>query len=1060
MKKWVEWFTENSVAANLLMFLVVVGGILSMFSLRKEVIPEINTERITVTVPYPGATPAEVEESICIKIEEEVQDLEAIKRVTSSSAEGVGIVVIEALEGSDLGKLLGEVKNRVDAIDTFPEDAKEPVVQQLEVQTEVLTIALAAPTSEMGLHRLGERIRDEISVLDGITRVELIGGRPFEIKIQVSEENLRKWGISFSQVADAIRMSSMDLPAGTLKTRGGEVLIRGIGQAYAPSAFEKIPVLTQPGGERVLLGDIAEVVDGFEDLATKTLFDGKNSLLIKVYRVGDQSAIAVAETTKKYLELKKQQLPKDVSLTVWLDNARLLNGRLDLLMRNGRIGLLLVFLTLALFLRLRLAFWTAFGIPISFLGALWLLPGLHVTINLISLFGFIVVLGIVVDDAIVVGENVFSHLAKGKPIRQAIKDGTTEVLVPVVFAVLTTIAAFLPMLGLPGTYGQFSRNIPLVVIACLCFSLVESLFVLPSHLRHLKVETKDPVGWNRLWLAFQSIFTRGLEKYIRFIYKPSLDVLLRWRYLTLAVAATTFFLTVGMVAAGWLKFTFFPKIDADNVSCALTMPIGTPSETTQSALNRITKAVEQLKSEFEKKPGSVIRHTLSTLGSQPYRIQQSRNSGGNLLGTRPVSHMGEVTLELTPSEDRSIGSRKIADRWRELVGKIPDAIELSFTGDLVSSGADINLQLTSPDIAVLRAARQEVKDMLASYPGVYDLSDSFRVGKKEVHLRLKPSAESLGLRQVPLSRQVRQAVYGEEAQRVQRGRDDVPVMVRYPDKDLKSLYAIEDMRVRFAGGDEVPLSSVASVSFSRTLAEIKRSDRNRAVTVTANVDKDKGDQEKILRDLKGSFLPQLKARYPGLNFSFEGTQREQRSFMEGMKEQAIFSIILIFILLAIPFRSYLQPLIVMSVIPFGIVGAVWGHILLGMDLTMMSLIGLLALSGVVVNDSLVVVDFINRARRKGANLHRAVREAGIQRFRPILLTSATTFAGLSPMLLEKSLQARFLIPMAVSLGFGIVFSTVITLVLVPCLYLVLEDVTMGRRNKPNMVKKVGENQED
>jgi len=1035
VKGLISWFAENTVAANLLMVMILAGGFFAMTSLRQEVVPEVETNKVVVSVPYPGATPSEIEEAICVKIEEQVQGLEGVKRITSSSKENLGTVTIEALNGTDMTRLLSDVKSRVDAIDTFPKDAEEPVVKEVELVLEVMSLALTGPTGERDLVRLGERLRDEISNLPGITRVELVGKRPWEISIEVSEEALRKHGLTFEAVANAVRRASLDLPGGTIHAKAGEILVRSLGQGYSGADFEALPLLTLADGSRLLLGEVAKVVDSFAEVDNEVFFDGSKALLIKVFRVGDQSALAIAETTKEWMESAAERLPEGVRLSVWHDDARLLAGRLGLLLRNGRNGFLLVFLCLALFLRLRLAFWVSFGIPLSFLGAVWLMPGLDVTVNMISLFGFIVVLGIIVDDAIVVGENIFTHLQKGVPIREAVKKGAIQVAVPVVFAVLTTIAAFSPMLGLPGTMGQFARNIPLVVVACLVFSLIESLLVLPAHLRHLRQE-HEPKGIAKIWYGFQGIFTRGLETFIERVYQPSLHWALEWRYLTLSIGLATVLFFVGLVAAGWLKFNFFPKIDSDNVSVALTMPMGTPKRRTESVIRGIEDKVEILKKEF---PGAV-KHVLSAIGDQPYLRRQMRITGGDADEYSSSPQIGEVTLELTPSEERSVSSSVLASRWRELVGEIPEAVAVSFNSNMMNSGADLNIQLSAPDFETLRNGAEILKRRLGDYPGVFNLADSFRVGKQEIRVRIRPEAETLGLRQTDLARQLRQAIYGEEAQRVQRGRDDVKVMVRYTTEERQSLSLLDEMRIRTRNGDEVPLSVVAEIETSRELAEIQRSDRQRSVQITAEVDDRIANSNEILADVKAKVLPGLTGNFPGMTWSFEGQQREQRDFVEGMKKQAMLALVLIYILLAIPFRSYVQPMIIMSVIPFGLVGAILGHLLLGFDLTMMSLIGIIALAGVVVNDSLVIVDFVNRARRGGTPLVEAVEQSGASRFRPILLTSLTTFAGLLPMLMERSLQAKFLIPMAVSLGFGIIFATVITLVFVPCFYLVIEDV--------------------
>ncbi|MDP6425133.1 MAG: efflux RND transporter permease subunit [Planctomycetota bacterium] len=1042
MRSLIQWFASNSVAANLLMTLVLVGGGLALFTIRPTVLPDITTGMISVTVAYPGATPAEVEKSICVRVEEQIQSVDGVKRLTSTAFEGFGQVTAELFQNANVGTTLQNIKTQVDAIDTFPTEAERPVIQEAPFQFEAVTLAISGDVEERTLVRLGERIRDDLSVLPEITRVTLNGARPWEISIEVSEHALRKHGLSFAMIANAVRQSSLDLPGGSVKTADGEILLRTSGQAYGEKDFADIALLSRLDGAVVRLGDVTTIRDGFEETESITRFDGKPAVIVQVFRVGEQDSLRISATVKDYVGKAAATLPAGVELTTWRDNTTYLEGRLDLLIRNGRLGLLLVFICLALFLRLGMALWVSIGIPISFMGAIWLMPGLDVTINMISLFGFIVVLGIVVDDAIVVGENVYRHFQQGKPADRAVKDGTIEVAVPVVFAVLTTIAAFSPLLGLPGRYGQFSRNIPLVVIACLAFSLVEALLILPAHLRHLRREPKERRGISRAWASFQGLFTGGLDWCIQHIYRPVLAVAVRWRYLTLSCASALLLICVGLVAGGHLKLRFFPAMEADNVACDLTLPRGTPVPITEQAIEQLEAAAaklsEQLDRETDAEPGkSIIRHVMSSVGTQPFRELQRRQSG-DLKTRRVSSHIGEVTLELAPSEERSISSGRIAERWRELCGPIADTVEASYTASLVGTDG-IELQFTAPELSTLRAAVTALRAELASIQGVTDIADSFRRGKEEIRLRLTDTGESLGLRTVDLARQVRQAFYGEEAQRLQRGRDDVPVMVRYPRADRARVASLEEMRVRTADGAEIPLMSVADVDFGRGFAEVHRSDRQRSVTVTASVGPGANANE-IKRSLKEGVLADLVDRHPGLRWTEEGSGREQVELLGGILRAFALALIVIYGMLAVVFRSYVQPMIIMCIIPFGLVGAIAGHLVAGLDLSFMSLIGAVALTGIVVNDSLVMVDFVNRSRREGMGLRQAVAESGVVRFRPIMLTSLTTCAGLTPMLLEHSLQAQFLIPTAVSLAFGVLFATIVTLVLVPCGYWVLDDL--------------------
>jgi multidrug efflux pump subunit AcrB len=1038
MNRIIEWFVKNPVAANLIMMLIIAGGILTMSGIKQEVFPEIASDLISISVPYLGAAPEEVEESVCVRIEEEIQSLEGIKRITSRALEGIGSVTVELFPGTDLRKLLDDIKARIDAIDTFPEETEKPIVQELLNRRQVINLAVSGDTDERTLKVLSERIRDEILMLPGITQAEVANVRLYEISIEVPEQALRRYDLTFDEVAQAIRRSSLDLPGGSIKTAGGEILLRTKGQANVGLEFENIILRTRPDGTRVTVGDVAAVLDGFAETDQRARFDGRPAALVQVFRVGDEDAIQVANAVREYVNEAQQKVPEGIQLTIWSDDSEVLRSRLDLLFINGRYGFLLVFLLLALFLRLRLAFWVALGIPISFLGAIWLMPSFDVSVNMISLFAFIVVIGIVVDDAIVVGENIYSEYERGKTGFQAAFDGVKGVAVPVIFAVLTSIAAFWPLLWVEGIIGKIMRFIPIIVILTLLFSLFEALFILPSHLSHLKKKKKSlPHGWRGAWDRFQSKFDALFKKFIGRVYRPSLELGLKIRYITLAGFIVTLILTLGLVGGGFIKFIFFPRIDSDNVIADLTMPLGTSVEVTAEAVRRLEESRMKLQDEFGL-DRSIIRHVLASIGEQP-RLNQA--SGPNVAtGAFSGSHLGEVNIELIPSEERNLSSTLIANRWRELTGPIPDAVSLTFTSSLFTAGAPINVQLASADYSALREVAEKLKTKLKDYPGVYDVTDSFRSGKQEIKLDVTPVAESLGLTLSDLGRQVRQAFYGEEVQRIQRGRDEIKVMVRYPAEERRSLGNLENKRIRTSGGIAVPFSAAAKASLGRGYSTIQRTDRRRTIDVTAEVDESQANANELLADITKNVLPPLLADYPGVSYSLEGEQRDQSEALSSLRTGFMLALLIIYALLAIPFRSYIQPVLVMGVIPFGIVGAIWGHIIMGIPLTILSFFGIVALTGVVVNDSLVMVDFINRLRAKGWSIREAIREAGAVRFRPIILTSITTFAGLTPLLLEKSLQARFLIPMAVSLAYGVVFATFITLVLVPVSYQILEDI--------------------
>jgi len=1047
----IAWFAHNHVAANLLMLLLVVGGLLTLPSLPQKDFPDIDIDRITVVVPYRGAAPEEVEAGVCVRIEEAVQGIEGIDRLTSSSVEGTCAVTIQLLSGTDPAKALDDVKARVDALTTLPDETEKPIVSRVSILRSVADVAVSGQASERSLKELAERVRDEISRLPGITQVAVAGTRPYEISIEVSEASLRRYGLSFDQVAQAVRRSSLDLPGGSIKTAAGEILLRTKGQAYRGRDFEPLVVLTRADGTRVRLRDVARVIDGFEDTDQATAFDGAPAAIVRVFRVGDQDLLQISDAVKAYVKKAQAGMPSGVELTVWRDGSTELRERIDTMLRNGRMGFVLVLLVLALFLRLRLAFWVALGVPIAFCGALWLLPAAGVDINVISLFGFILVLGILVDDATVIGENVYTHLQRGMEPMEAAVEGTREVSVPVIFGVLTTVVAFVPLLLVEGEMGQIFGVMATVVIACLIFSLVEALWVLPAHLAHgLPTEeapARNPVS--RWWRERQDRFAQGVSSFTHGRYRHSVELAMRWRYVTAAVGVAMLMVTVAVMASGRLKFNFFPDIQADYISAELTMPQGTPAAATRAALEGIAAAGEKLRQKLDEELGlegrSSVRHILTSVGSQPSLAQISQNPATAGGPRSSGSHLGEVTLELMPAEERGIRSGEIARRWRALTPAVPEAEELVFSSALFSVGDAINVELQGPRVDELEAVAGQLKQVLGRYPGVYDVRDSFRAGKKEVKLAILPAAEALGLSLRDLARQVRQAFYGEEAQRIQRGRDDVRVMVRYPAAERRSLVDLENLRIRTSDGAQIPFRTVALATLGRGFASIRRADRQRVVNVTASVDVAKASAGQILDDLRANVLPKILADYPGMSFGFEGAQRVQGRAMASLLRWMLVALFGIYALLAVPLRSYTQPLLIMSVIPFGLVGAIFGHLLMKLvhpdfGLSFMSMTGIVALTGVVVNDSLVLVHTVNRRSEQGEAEAEAMLGACVSRFRPIVLTSLTTFAGLSPLLAETSVQAQFLVPMATSLAFGVLFATLITLLLLPAVYLILSDL--------------------
>lgn len=1032
----IAWFVRNGVAANLLMGVLIVGGLFSIQAIRLQMFPEFELDTITVRVPYPGATPAETEEGICMRVEEAIQDLEGIKEMTSGAMEGAGVVSVEVERGYDVDVLLNEMKVRVDSITSFPEEAERPVVEKATITQNVIQVTLSGQADTRTLKRLAEKVRDGLLTLPEISQVDIGGVPEYEISIEVAEETLRRYGLTFEEVARAVRESSLDLPAGLLRTESGEILLRTKGQAYTGDAFANIILRTLPDGTRLTLGDVATVRDGFEETEVQEVYKDLPAVTLTVKATTNQNVLEVVDAAKAYVETVRSELPPGMEITAWGDISFYLRGRLNMLLENGVIGLVLVLGLLTLFMRPSIAFWVALGIPVSFLGALLVMGVLDLSINIVSLFGFIMVLGIVVDDAIVVSESVFTHFQRHGPgVDQAIR-GSHAVAVPVTFAVLTTVAAFVPILFLPGFQGKLFKPIPYVVIASLMFSLLESKLILPYHLTLCKVGSGNRAKLGLL-LRLQRAAADALEHFVGKIYQPLLERALKARYVTVAIFLCSLLVTVGLIAGGWLRFVFVPGVPSDYIRVQLTMVEGTPSAQTKAAMDRLVAGLKQTIAEVEAEGmADPIEQWLYVRGSQPF-------GGGPRGGGRAASgsNMGDIIIEMQKSENRVISAPDFADRWRANIGAIPGVKDLSFDARAAGGhGKPVDVQITGQDFGAMASAAGELKEALNRYTGIYDIQDNYSGSKREIQLSIKPEAEVLGLTQADLARQVRQAFYGEEAQRVQRGRDEIKVMVRYPKARRRSVGELENLRIRTADGIEVPFSEVAEVSMGRGYSTITRVDRKRAINVFAEVDKATFDMEAFHKELRENLMPRIMKDHPGLTWTLEGEAREQSESMTSLALGALVVLFAIYALMAVPLGSYLQPLIVMAVIPFGLVGAAGGHLLMGHDLSFLSMLGILALAGVLVNDSLVLVDYINQQVRSGVNQLEAVHGAGAARFRAILLTSLTTFAGLTPILLERSLQAQFLIPMALSLAFGVLFGTLITLFLVPSIYLILEDL--------------------
>ena len=1021
----IGWFAHNSVAANLLMAALIIGGIFTAINITKEVQPRIETNFINVNVPYRGATPRDVEQGVLLKIEEAIQDLDGIKEIVSTAREGSGRVRIEVDADYDVVEVLDNVKIRVDSISTFPAETERPTYDRSTFTQEVIWVSVFGDVPERTLKEVARQMRDEITQLRSVTRAELVGDRAYEIGIEVRENTLRKYDLTLAEVAQAIRQSSLDLPGGRIEAAGGDILLRTMGQAYVGRDFRDIVIRTNPDGSRILLKDIADINDGFVERERYAQHNGQSAVAIRVLSVGEQDALAASEAVRNFVEERQQVLPEGISIDWWADIAFYLKDRVELMAKNLTVGALLVFLILTLFLRLKLAFWVMVGLLVAFAGTVFMLPFVGVTINMISLFGFLVVLGIVVDDAIVIGESAYTEMrAKGHSVDNVV-NGTMKVAVPATFGVLTTIAAFTPILLVSGVSGQFFAAIGWVVVIALAMSLVESKLILPAHLAHMKIRPYEADTNNRM-IRIQRGFAESLHRFVDRFYLPSLDVLLRNRYITLASFIGVFVLSIGFIAGPFMRVVFFPDVAGDFMRVDLEMNEGTPAYVTHNAMDHLRESLQhvdaQMQEDYELE-SDVIRTAFAWSGSD--------TTGGML-------------VELHRTEDPRLGTKEIERRWRDEVGQIAGArgLRIGGAGGPGGDGPDLSFQLVGRNLAQLESAADELETAVRNFQGTFDVRNSFDGGIRELKIRIRPEAVVLGLNQQDLARQIRQAFFGEEVQRIQRGQDDVRVMVRYPREQRTSQGYLEDMRIRTPDGQEVPFNAVAELEMGSSPSSIRRYNRQRSISITARIDKDIAEPGEITRELTNEILPEIVAGHAGVDYRLAGQTRDTRELSRELIAGTIFALFLIYALIAIPLRSYLQPLLIMAVIPFGTIGAVFGHWVLGIPVSLLSMFGIIALAGVVVNDSLILVDFVNHHCKEGESKIEAALKGASARFRPIVLTSATTFLGLAPIVFfETSLQAQLVIPMAASLAFGIVFATLITLALIPTLYLVGDDLT-------------------
>jgi multidrug efflux pump subunit AcrB len=1018
----IAWFAQNKVAANLFMAVILVAGALSLRVTGKELIPSIALDVLIINTAFPGASPEEVERVVTERVERAVGDLPGVLNMRSFTRDQASIVSLEIDSDHDPKELRETVKSRLDGIRYWPDGVSEPQVNQVAVRRDLVTnLVLYGDADERALKALAGRVKQELLDTTPITQVEISNVRPYEMSVEVSEFALQRYGIPFSEIVTAIRRQTTDHVSGQVELTGGAGSILARGQDVTLPALEDLAIRSLPDGGSVLLQDVAWIRDGFKTSRASTTFNGQNAVYISIYRVGSQDILKIAGTVEKFVELLADELPDGVSVGIWQDVAKHYVSRIELLKQNAVSGILILFVILLMFLNMRLSFWVSLGIPVALMGAFWLLPLFGNTINMVSMFAMILVLGIVVDDAIIVGENIYSHQTRlGRKGLAGAISGAQEVAKPVVFAVLTTMIMFAPLLFLPGNEGKLMRVIPMVVIAILAFSLIESLLILPAHLTSdSKINPFDRIRWlNLTWISdlFEAIAFR--------VYRPLLKVCLNWRYAVIAFFILSFMVSVALITGGWIKFTYFSTIPSDSVILDVQYPRGTDYQDIVKEIDKFMMAGKAVAQELSSAQGvPVIKNVVAMYG---------QNS------VKKADNIGAVVLEMVPSENRVISGDSIVARWREKIGSKYLATGLTFETTINKNGPELDVELLGRDGRILEAAAAALKDHISTYDGVFDLRDNNEQGKQDVQLTALPLAIELGLKMSDLAIQVGQVFHGMEVTTFTRNEEEVSVKLRYPQQE-DELWHLENMLLALPDGSVVPLHMLADVQILRGPSAIRRTNGRRALRVSAHVDESVADSSIIMKSIRRNFLSRLDQEFPGVRWKSSGMQQNKKRFIDALLSGFLVALLVMYGLVATLFRSYFQPVLILFAVPFGLIGALLGHVVIGLPLTLWSLIGITAVSGVVVNDNLVLVDYINQLRLRGASMLSAVTEAGIARFRPIVLTTTTTFGGLLPMMLESSVQAQFMIPMAVSLGFGVLFATGISLVLVPASYLVLED---------------------
>ncbi|WP_043527611.1 efflux RND transporter permease subunit [Litchfieldella xinjiangensis] len=1013
----IAWMVHHGVAPNLLMALLVVGGLIASVTIKKEVFPEFEIEVVQVSIAYPGATPEEVEQSLLLAVEAELANIEGIDEVTATASEGSGSVSITLIDGVEVMRVYQDIQQAVNAITTFPTAADPPRISLAGRSRGVLRLQIHGNVGDQALHDAAEEIRAQLLAAKGITKAEVGGSRDREIQVGFDAQAMRRLGMSHSQLAARIGEEALDLAGGQLSTQEGEWLIRYQGRRYDARSFADLPIASGANGSAIRLGDVATVTDGFAESDREVHYNGEPGLTVDVYQVGNQTPLGISEAVRGEIDALRAGLPEGVSLSIARDSSEIYRDRLDLLLKNAWMGLALVLVLMALFLEARLAFWVTLGIPTAFLGAMLFLPWVGVSINMMSMFAFIIALGIVVDDAIMVGENIYSYREQGHSLRDAAVRGAREMAVPITFAVLSNIVAFLPLLFLPGFLGMIFATVPVVVVTVFLVSWLEALFVMPAHLAHGAARRPIP-AWQRPLERVRQTFQVGLDSFVRRRFEPFLQQALDRRWLTVSVAMAILVVSLAYAMSGRLGFSLMPRVESDQVQASISLPPGSPIADDRQVRDRLIAAANALAARED--------------GPQ-FSATSTRLDGDSL----------EVQLELAAESLEAWPPSRVAREWRHQVGELTNVQSVRFESDFggPGRGAGLTLRLAHGDSAVLEAAATRLAEELADFEGLVDIDSGLGNGKPQLEIRLSPEGQALGLTGSDLANQLRGPLQGATALEQQRGRTPVSVEVRLPAEQRDSLAELYQLPIRTPDGIEVPLSRVAEIAYGRASASLTRIDGQRIISVSADTTSD-AQVNQLLGTLEAEVFPGIRAAFPGLEIGMGGRQQETADNLASLRQAMWLTLAAIYALLAIPFRSYLQPLLVMVAIPFGIIGAVAGHMIMGFGLSIISLLGMLALSGVVINDALVLIDYANRRRREGLGAREAIVAAATRRMRPIMMTTLTTFLGLAPMIFETSRQARFMIPMAVSLGFGILFATLILLVLVPCLYLMLD--TLGR----------------